>query len=59
MFEIRFVDRKTGRVNYAVTGVTMIRHITASEVGYTYKEGRNSSSSFPHTEDLEIERTEG
>lgn len=56
MFEIIFKNRKTGEVTYAVTEVTLIRHITPSEVGFTYRGGRISSCSFPHTEELEIKR---
>jgi len=56
MFEIIFKDRETSKVLYAVTDVVTIRHITASEVGFTYRGGRISSCSFPRTEELEIRR---
>lgn len=56
MFELIFRDRDTGHVNYAVTEVTLIRHITPSEVGFTDKEGHIRSSSFIQTENLEIVR---
>lgn len=58
MFELIFVDRETGKVKYAVTEVTRIRHITSSEVGFTYKTGREASCSFPQTEKLEVNRIE-
>lgn len=54
MMEILFVDVDTGRVNFAVTDVTLIRHITPSEVGYTYANGRKSSTGFHHKEKLEV-----
>lgn len=56
MFELIFRDRATGHVNYAVTDVAVIRHITPSEVGFTEKGGRIRSCSFPHSEKLEIDR---
>lgn len=56
MFEIVFRDRKTGKVNYAVTGIKVIRHVTSSEIGFTDKDGHIRSSSFIHTENLEIVR---
>lgn len=56
MFELIFIDRETGRVNYAVTDVSVIRHITPSEVGFTEKGGHIRSCSFPHSEKLEVNR---
>jgi hypothetical protein len=56
MFELIFRDRETGYVNYAVTGITLIRHVTPSEVGFTDKDGHIRSSSFTQTENLEIVR---
>lgn len=56
MFELIFINRKTGLVNYAVTDVTMVRHITPSEVSFTERGGRIRSCSFPRTEKLEVER---
>jgi len=63
MFELIFIDQETGRVNYAITGVTRVRYITASEVGFDKKSDtfpyiRSGSASFTHTEKLEIERIE-
>jgi len=55
MFEIVFIDRKTGEVKYAVL-TRVVRYITASEVGYYTLDGRSTSISFPHTEKLEIDR---
>jgi hypothetical protein len=57
LFELIFIDRETGRVNYAITDVSRIRYITPSEVGFD-KDGRSGSSSFPHTEKLEVDRIE-
>lgn len=55
MFELIFIDRETGRVNYAITGVMRVRYITPSEVGFD-KDGRSGSASFAYTEKLEVER---
>jgi hypothetical protein len=55
MFELIFVDRETGRVNYAIDRVSRVRYITPSEVGFD-KEGRPGSASFTRTEKLEVER---
>lgn len=57
MFELIFIDRETSRVNYAITGVTRVRYITPTEVGFD-KDGRSGSASFPHTEKLEVDRIE-
>ena len=54
--EIRFIDIETDKVNYAITGVRLIRHITLSEVGFTNSVGHIRSSSFLQTERLEIHR---
>lgn len=54
MLEILFIDTTTGRVNYAVTGIVMVRYITPSEIGFTYSGGRESSCAFPHTERIEV-----
>lgn len=56
MFEIIFIDRETGQVRHAITDVTLIRHITPSEVGFTDKEGHIRSSSFTQNEYLTVER---
>ena len=56
MFEIIFRDRQTGYVTYAITDVTLIRHITPSEVGFSDKEGHIRSASFPQSDHLEIVR---
>jgi hypothetical protein len=55
MFELIFIDRKTGQVNYAIADVAYVRYITPSEVGFD-KEDRSGSASFPQTEKLEVER---
>jgi len=58
MLEILFIDKKTGRVNYAVTGVSRIRYITPSEIGFDKKNNETTISSgcpFPHTERIEIQ----
>lgn len=54
MLEILFLNRETGMVNYAVTGITLVRYITPSEIGFTYEGGRESSCAFPHTERIEV-----
>jgi hypothetical protein len=41
-------------VNWAATDIALIRYITPSEVGYTYRGGRESSTAFPHTEKVEV-----
>lgn len=56
MFELIFINRETGKVTYAITSVACVRYITASEVGFIYKNGRKGSCSFPQTEKLEVER---
>lgn len=56
MFEIVFKDRETGYVRHAITDVTMIRHVTRSEVGFVDRTGQIRSSSFTQLEDLEIKR---
>lgn len=56
-FELIFRHRETGEVVYVVNDVSMIRHITPSEVGFVEKGGRIRSSSFPHTENVEVNRT--
>lgn len=53
MLEILFIDVDTGRVNYAITDVTVIRYITPSEIGFT-TQTRRSSCAFTHKERLEI-----
>lgn len=53
MLEIRFVEIKTGDVRYAVTGVSRIRYVTPSEIGFDI-DGRRRSAPFPQTEQLEI-----
>lgn len=57
MFEIVFVDRETDRVNYAITGITLIRHITPTEVSYVTNVA-STVISFPETEKLEVNRVE-
>lgn len=57
MFELIFVDRTTGQVNWAVR-TRNIRYITLSEVGYYTSDGRPTSTSFTHTENLEVNRVE-
>lgn len=54
-FELIFIDRETGKVNYAITGVSRVRYVTPSEVGFD-KDGRSGSASFTHTEKLEVDR---
>lgn len=54
MLELIFVNKETGQVNYAITGVSFVRYITPSEVGFD-KEGRSGSCSFLHTETLEVQ----
>lgn len=56
MFEIVFVSIATGEVQFAVTNVAVIRYIHPREVGWVYAGGRVSSSPFPATERLEINR---
>jgi hypothetical protein len=58
MFELVFVDRKTGLVKYAITDVATIRYVTPSEVGFVAKRGTNHSCPFPYSEKLEINRLE-
>lgn len=58
LFELVFVEIKTGKVSYAITKVRMIRYVTPSEVGFTDQTGRNRSTSFPLTERLEVNRIE-
>lgn len=55
MFELVFVNRRTGKVVYAVTEVTRVRYITSSEVGYDTNY-RSGSVSFPRGEKLEVNR---
>lgn len=54
MMEIVFTEIKTGKVTYAVTDVSLIRYVTPSEIGITYKGGRDSSCPFLHTEIFEV-----
>lgn len=54
MLTILFIDIETDEVVYAIGEVTVIRHITPSEIGFTYKGGRISSCSFPQTEKIEV-----
>lgn len=54
MLELIFVDKATGQVNYAITDVSFVRYITASEVGFD-QSGRSGSSSFLRTETLEVQ----
>lgn len=54
MIEIVFIDVETGKVVYAIGEVSTVRHITPSEIGFTYKDGRISSCAFPHTEKIEV-----
>lgn len=56
MFELIFVERKTGNVVYAINEVTLVRYVTPSEVGFVDKMGHIRSASFPHSENLEIKR---
>lgn len=56
MFEIIFKDRENGTVRHAITDVTMIRHVTRSEVGFVDRTGHIRSSSFTQLEDLEVKR---
>jgi hypothetical protein len=53
VLEIRFVEIKTGDVNYAVTGVSRVRYVTPSEIGFDI-DGRRRSAAFPQTEQIEI-----
>lgn len=53
MLEILLIDTDTEAILYTVSNVSMIRHITPSEVGFV-ADGRNRSFAFPHTEHLEI-----
>jgi hypothetical protein len=46
---------ETGKVEYAVTDVRLIRHITPSEIGFTGKDDRIRSMPFLHTERVEVE----
>ena len=46
---------ETDKVEYAVTDVNLVRHITPSEVGFTDKTGRIRSMPFLHTERVEVE----
>jgi hypothetical protein len=55
IFEIAFIDRKTGEVNHAIR-TPMIRYITPSEVGYFTIDGRRTSCSFTQIEKLEVNR---
>jgi hypothetical protein len=55
-FDVIFVDKETGRVNYAVQ-TRFVLYVTMSEVGYVTLDGRKSSCSFTHAETLEIVRT--
>lgn len=54
MLEILFVDKKTGHVNYGVTDVMVVRYISASEIGFTYHNGRHSSCAFTRAERIEV-----
>lgn len=54
MLEILFLDIETGRVNYGVTDVAVVRYITPSEIGFTYVGGRNSSCAFTYAERVEV-----
>lgn len=56
MFELIFIEKETANVVYAVNEVVMVRHITASEVGFTDRHGHIRSCSFPHSEVLLVER---
>lgn len=55
-FEIRFVDRKSGEVNYAIHNVRRVTYITPSEVGFE-KDGHKGGCPFPRSEKLEIDRS--
>lgn len=57
MFELIFINRETGEVNYAINDVTLVRYITPSEVGFVDTAGHIRSAIFLQTEKLEIERT--
>lgn len=57
MLDILFLDNRNDHVNYAVTNVVGVRYVTASEIGFTYRGGRNSSCPFPQTERIEIVHT--
>ena len=53
MLEILFIDVDTGRVNWGVTDVSLVRYITPSEVGFVV-DGRNRSCAFTHKERVEV-----
>lgn len=55
IFEIAFIDRRTGEVNHAIR-TPMVRYITPSEVGYFTIDGRRTSCSFTQIEKLEVNR---
>jgi hypothetical protein len=52
--EILFVDKATGDVNFAVTGVTLVKYITPSEIGFATRWRWSSSVAFLHTEKIEV-----
>jgi hypothetical protein len=61
MFELIFVDRETGRVNYAITAVTRLNFIIDDEVGFERETSmfpyyRRDRVPFAQTEDLHVER---
>lgn len=58
MFEIVFINRESGRTNYAITDVRVIRYVTPSEVGFTTINGDLRGCPFPASEKLEINRKE-
>jgi hypothetical protein len=54
MLTIVFIEIATGNIVYAIGDVAVVRHITPSEIGFTYTGGRISSCAFPHTEKIEV-----
>jgi hypothetical protein len=59
MLEILFLDMETGKVNYGISNISLVRYITPSEIGFTYQGGRESSCAFTHNEKVEIMHATG
>jgi hypothetical protein len=54
MLSILFINVETDQVVHAIAEVSVIRHITPSEIGFTYKDGCINSCSFLHNEKIEV-----
>lgn len=53
MLEI-VIYNELGTVDFAISQVAVVRHITPSEVGYTDVNGRKSSFSLLRSETIEV-----